>query len=1033
MFKRFKEFSLVFIIGLTSCVSQEGAKETTTGVRSDSGQVAEENDAPILTANPFYWTPEHIDNQKVMILDGTIEKYQGKYLLTGYPSNGNGYFSKDLRYWSEPYELISSSESTLPEWVSDPAFENNDQYVGSRYKAYGAGDVVFHNGVFFHVFNGVGLIHGKPETIYDEPEFFHSLPEHPYGRGIDPQFFVAHDGTLLYIRKVQPFEFPRAEGIGEAWFWKVGDSFLNAPYKPGEIDATHGHEVLSGEKGRWEAFNKFNFEGPEMYYRNGQYYLLFVGNHFSPRTGLYDTGVAQNADYKTMSNADKYPGKLLTRNLERLLLKYTPILPTSEHGAQEYRLTFSKPDSNWDNPAYDDSNWTLAEGGFGYPEIEQSTVIPSIVNNYEKNNGKKWGHEEGPAAIWLRRSFNLDTVPERIILRHHFEALGTLSVNGHVLIDRRNDNSPERGFQNTEIPQHMLRKGENVVAVAARTMDEKKFHQVDFGVYDTNGEPYEPDIVIPSQPNILKGLNGFETWVVYKALWNNDNGQGKDRIYFWDDEMVTEGPTAKSSPVKPLESSAPSLTLDFNNTDKSKMEARRTIGFSKNGELSMSGESAKHILFSTSPIANGYVESHVQFAGVGQDDLAQASEASRTGLEMLAGIIAWYQDDDSWVEVLLDRVNDSVVVVDRLEGIEKRTTYALPDSFAFLDDDSRIANFKEPFHPLRVYRNGNSLFAEVGHYKVNNDQPIFIDDRIDSAGRMGLVSRTDTDVLMDNVSMTRGFEENDAYINGWDKTWSVTETGLKPPTDGRQISIKGDGLLNYEFSVNASSSTLPSRGYAGVVVHWVDEKNYMLARTNFREETHELVHVKDGKSTVITESSAYRDVTYGHSNHKGDTQTQYEYDLRAESRLSMARILWHSGFNNYLSVTYRLPNVESENFGIEYFDGGQWTVAPVAYDFNGRGRFHDATFNADVTADRVRLNVPEGENRPFSFVVREEVSAQNFYRVAKEGGRVMVWVNNELQFDVVDPLAGEPGRVGLYAENVDLEFDSITHFERVRF
>lgn len=105
----------------------------------------------------------------------------------------------------------------------------------------------------------------------------------------------------------------------------------------------------------------------------------------------------------------------------------------------------------------------------------------------------------------------------------------------------------------------------------------------------------------------------------------------------------------------------------------------------------------------------------------------------------------------------------------------------------------------------------------------------------------------------------------------------------------------------------------------------------------------------------------------------------------------------------------------------------------MEYDFAGRGRFHDAMFTADITTNKVRLNVPTGLNRPYSFVLREEISAQNFYRIAKEGGRVMVWVNNELKIDVADPRVGEAGRVGLYAEDIELRFDSITHFERGRF
>ena len=52
--------------------------------------------------------------------------------------------------------------------------------------------------------------------------------------------------------------------------------------------------MMVGRKGHWSNFDFQNWEGPELYYRNGQYYLLYMGNKLTPRTGLYETGASQS-------------------------------------------------------------------------------------------------------------------------------------------------------------------------------------------------------------------------------------------------------------------------------------------------------------------------------------------------------------------------------------------------------------------------------------------------------------------------------------------------------------------------------------------------------------------------------------------------------------------------------------------------------------------------------------------------------------------------------------------------------------------
>ncbi len=966
--------------------------------------------------NPFYVSEGPEMGQKIKVLDGGIERYRGSYYLSGWTSYGSAYKSIDLRHWSSSIDM--RPDGPLPSWVDSPP---GRFYFGELYYRYGASDLLFHNGVIFWVFNSMGMAHGNPSTLSTNPEFFHSFGEgsfdHPYSKGIDSQLFVAHDGQLLYIRKVGPYEKPLSNGTGEAWYWKRDSSFFEDIFAEEQagIDMNTGKEVVIGERGRWETFNFHNFECPEMYYRNGRYYMLFSGNHLSPRTGLYETGVAEDSHYEELDDGDKYPGKLLTRNLEQLLLKWEPILPTTDHGLHDYLYVFTEPMGDWREPDFDDSSWTNGPGGFGYPQKEsQSTPkIRGIANT-------TWGRSSGPDSVWIRRSFNLDSIPTRLVLRYHFEGGGTLAINGTILIDRTSDRSSQRGYKIIEIPSELLRVGSNVVAVqGVRT--NMKYHHIDFGVYDTNGGPWVPDIVGPAQPNIIKGPNGFETWAVYKALWNNVNGQGKDRVFFWGDEMVVDGPSSSASPDLPLDAAQPTAQFDFDDDgDAVFFHLSPSVTIEEGAMKFNIGSNFAEAKIRSPRIRNVYIEAHIRFE-------------ENPGTLGLAGITAWYLNKHNWARVYLDRYEEQVVVMSMIDGQQQTDAFPLPDSFAFLDEDWRVADFGEQYHPLRIYKNAGKLFAEVGNYKVNEDQPIFENERMAQVpGRVGLCGLKSRHCF-DEVTVTVGWEENDAFINGWSNGWTVSEAGIRSPDAGVCISVKGDKLSQHEFSAFVDTGSLPETGKAGLILEWVDETNYVFAYVNYGTGNFELIQVVGGQHTLVNSTSAARDVIYGHENHEGLSQASYDYDLRGEAKVSKSRILWFTGHYDYLKCYYGLPDPNSPDFGFESFDGSSWTALSFSYEDNSRGAYSNADFDTSIVTDKLRLKVPPISgiyyHRPFAFAVQEELSSQNFMRTVRQEGCLYFWVNGKLIFDAIDPFAGIPAKVGLFSENMEIRFDSITCFE----
>lgn len=946
--------------------------------------------------------------KKVTVFDGSIEKYNGYYYLLGTGSRGNVYRSEDMIHWETRYEMISDDPETLPDYADD------------IYARYGAGVLYYHNGVMFYGFNGTNLIHGDPITMDATPDFDHSFWDEKFDDGIDPQFYVAHNGDLLYLRKVNPNEPDPNTGASKpgragAWLWNV-KSFFNEKDHP---DRSEAKELIHTEAGHWANIDKFNFEGPEMYYHNGQYYLLYMGNNMDPRTGLYDTGGSQADHYDLFTNDSKYPGKLIARNIEQMILDYDVILPTSEHGAQNYKYKFAQPNGSWNAINYNDTNWSSGEGGFGYPLEARDVRIPSIYNDGTTNTSQIWGSSDGHENIWVRRSFNLDSVPQTAVIRHRVEGYGKIYINGQEIVDH---NGLQRGYKMVEVPAGILQEGDNVIAaeVSRSGGNTLPFYHLDLGLYDTNGVSVEADIVGPTQPNVIKGPNGFETWVTYKALWDGNNGQGKDRAYFWDDEMVVDGPTSINTSGLRFEPGSPTFHDRFDSTDSWNNYTTQPSDVSiQNGNIFFNTPTEfRQILLSDYEPENFFMEANIKYE---DDDFGHLGRA---------GLTVWLEDNDNYVRVFIDRDDHKLIVPHRINGNLNVVSYDLPSSFQFLHSDGRASGFNEQYHTLKIYKNGSKLFVELDHYKLNDDQPVLELDEMSSPGKVGLACDK-SKCRMDNVTVSVGWSGYSNYINDWDGAWTVTGEGIQSPSSGRHLTVKGDPVLEHEFSAHIDTGTLPSTGRTGLILSYVDENNYVIGFTDYANKQFKIRQYVDGQGSLVASADTARDTINGHYNYEGDGQTEYQYDIRGTAEISQAQMLWFYGEYDYVNKFYKLPNTGSSNFGFDSWDNStsSWDNLDYQYEWKGRGDYHAADFNSNPVTDKLQLRVPSEINRPFAFALREEISSQNFYKTTRTDGRIYLWVNNELIFDIADPFNSQPSQVGLFVNDIESTYNSVTSFE----
>jgi hypothetical protein len=127
------------------------------------------------------------------------------------------------------------------------------------------------------------------------------------------------------------------------------------------------------------------------------------------------------------------------------------IVPTARQNGYPCRYTLEAPPDGWFKPDFDDSGWKEGQAGFGI----EGTPAAAVRTPWKTR------------AIWLRRSFNLDSDRADHILIHHDED-AEVYLNG-VLAARLGGYTTD--YQWIPIPaaaKAALRRGKNVIAVHCR-------------------------------------------------------------------------------------------------------------------------------------------------------------------------------------------------------------------------------------------------------------------------------------------------------------------------------------------------------------------------------------------------------------------------------------------------------------------------------------------------------------------------------------------------------------------------------------
>lgn len=137
--------------------------------------------------------------------------------------------------------------------------------------------------------------------------------------------------------------------------------------------------------------------------------------------------------------------------------------------------------------------------------------------------------------------FNLDNIPTGNIYMLIAQRGGCrVSLNGHAV-----NSAKSSEYMYYKVEDNFLRQGENIIRVGKPTPKASLSH---LHLFDMGQDRPDEVLVTPGQPNIVRGPNGWEWWLVYMANQGWNRHQFVDRIHFVNNRLTVDGITSVRTP-----------------------------------------------------------------------------------------------------------------------------------------------------------------------------------------------------------------------------------------------------------------------------------------------------------------------------------------------------------------------------------------------------------------------------------------------------------------------------------------------------
>jgi hypothetical protein len=955
-----------------------------------------------------------VNNPLSVPLDSSILRFNGAYYGMGMRTNGQMLVSDNLFDWTSPVSVIA------PELA-------------------GPYELLYRNGLFYL------YIQGKGYSVSTHPRGPFSKVRRASLSGEDMHLFQDQGGALVSVSRHLG-----SKKEGEIWMQRYA-----APWKTTD----RPRQMLDGRRGMWDSLDSADLGDPALLGYRGNYYLLYAANNPSPRTGLREIGVAVNENPVRFENPDKLPDPVLLRNVERLARSYKTLLPSGEYAEWKGRYTLKSPNEGWMHPGFKMAGWRTGKGGFGFPFEDQGAQIHSCRT--------KWASDD----IWIRREFNLPGgTPKTPVLNLRHEGAVQVFLNGKKVFESDQPSLAYSNFDLSESADGVFRPDENVIAVHAVSRSSSEFRFIDFGLFDAGEVPIEPTVYSPTATRFITGPNGFEKWLVYQAYWNGVPGTGLDRVFFYDDELVVDGPTTATTPGYHPPPAPPSFSDTFPDNDALAWAERWTF----EGGAWASADGALRQT-NTTKVAKAYLRQRPAAHYLFETEMRFPTKGKGA-----AGVVA-YSDGE---QELLISVNPSARTWEysiRPGGLAPKR-FKLPKAFQLQESPAGFKAKTGPFHRLRVTKNGGYFEVMLDEFLLTQSKPIITP--FGGGGVPGLYC-FNTAADFDGVVYTVGWDEHDEFIIGWGAAADGTPVGgdwhhhkdygleqKKHSEPGR--AFKGDLLDQYEFTVNAETYELEEgkeRLY-GIFPVFVDRNNYLKAMIDTRNRELVVSGRREGVEIEPLRKTLARRIPH---RHLYDKNTAYRdivawvYSLRSESVINGLEIRWLEGDYKHLRQEFYLPvddmliryaKLERGRDPILWEDGrfndadepkprtqalgilNPVVIRPEVGNNIGFGFYIPSSIVIDrKTKEYIRPYFPgdnlandeilgddtvesDTESRPQETLISVEVESSYFFRTVKLQDKVIIELNGQPMLTVEG--AWPASQVGLLTEGQPCFFNGIT-------
>lgn len=398
--------------------------------------------------------------------------------------------------------------------------------------------------------------------------------------------------------------------------------------------------------------------------------------------------------------------------------------------------------------------------------------------------------------MWFRKAFNVNAPGHNYALRITHRGPCKAYINGELIYSAEKDDY--RVVNLTPEQAALIHKGENIFAAEGDTPQNGRYgayFNAELFDYGT-GRADEEIVTTPGQPNILRGPNGFEWWLIYMGNHNDSSrDQYIDRVHFHGDRLTVDGMTHRNNsgyhPVPAL----PAYGDTFDSAD-----GIHSWTFTSNdawkvadGELCTTAPKADAVL-SGAPGAVNYLFE------IGVKPKADA------------GVYAIWIDKKNNLSIGFDSKNPRVVIKETVKG--KTSVRYLP-----LRSDFRF----DAYHPIRIERDANDIVLYIDEMRY----PDIIATSLDGAAVPGLYASA-PGAAFDGAIYSIGFDDGNDRMNSWDILSGALEPSKRGAVAARgTLAAKGEPSDKYEFTTQVSS--LGSDAVAGAYPVFVDKDNYISA------------------------------------------------------------------------------------------------------------------------------------------------------------------------------------------------------------